>query len=198
MKYLNRLLTATLVAALSLSHLAWGEGDNRTQDEAIPTMKGDTHSVYWNIGPGLALYGGNTGWAINTGALIRVEQNSPIFVGADLGVDFWTFNSTTTLAKSSATGFQLLPTAIYRFRMADLHNFFPYVGVSVGPNVYVERSTSTAGVQTSATSVLFEALLRPGVYTSLTDSIALNIEAKFGVLRSEFIFLPQINAVILL
>ena len=40
-----------------------------------------------------------------------------------------------------------------------------------------------------------ELLFRPGFYTTLSRTVALNVEGKLGLLRSDFIFLPQANIV---
>jgi len=72
----------------------------------------------------------------------------------------------------------------------------PYIGLSVGPNIYIESATNGAGQTRTETRVLLEALFRVGANFALSRSFALNIEPKMGMLRSEFIFLPQVAAMI--
>lgn len=151
--------------------------------------------TYVTAGAGLALYDGATGWAINVGALHEVYPN--FLVGADLGLNFFGSNTVSTPAaslSSSSTGIQLLPTAIYRFNVGQSRMVFPYIGLSVGPNVFLSKISSGAN-STTGTRVLFEALLRPGIYTRVSDVVVLNVEGKLGLLDSNFIFLPQVNIV---
>jgi hypothetical protein len=166
--------------------------------EAIPTTAGLDKGVFLNAGPGMALLSGNTGWALNVGALTQVQENSPIFIGADLGLDFWNNTSVNgASASTGATGLQLLPTAIYRFNIAGARNIYPYAGVSMGPHIYFQRDVvaNNVVITQGTTNVYFELLFRPGIFLGITDSIALNLEPKFGLLKDMFIFLPNVNAV---
>lgn len=188
-----------LVVALACSNLS---GAPKSEiSEAIPGTPNVKSDVFFSAGPGLAVFNGNTGWALNIGGLKEVGEDANLFVGADLGLNFWNYSGATpgfgSAYPTGATAIQLLPTAIYRVRFNKDSTFFPYIGLSVGPNVYIERSTTTvAGIaqSTSSTSVLFQALLRPGFYTGLSRTIGLQVEGKLGILLLEFIFLPQVSA----
>lgn len=169
--------------------------------DAIPREDAKNGGLYMYVGPGLALYDGGTGWAVNFGALTPAYEGSPLFVGADLGIDRWSTSVTqipNASVSASSTAFQLLPTAIYRFDIAQAPSLHPYVGLSFGPNILVGRGSTTVNgqpaVDKSSTTLYIETLFRPGVFTSLTDSVALQIEPKLGLLGSTFIFLPQVNA----
>jgi len=164
---------------------------------SVPSPSSDTGTVFLSVGSGLALYNGNTGWAINAGGLTQVADDLPLFVGADLALNFWGMNSVTgSPISAGTTGIQLLPTAIYRFDVEALGPVRPYIGLSMGPNVMVTRREEVVGglvQKTSDTTVAFEILARPGIFLALTDAVALNFETKLGVLRSDFIFLPSAN-----
>lgn len=183
----------------SVSALAENRTDSRGKTEtsvgAVPSVSGSgTSTVFLNAGAGLAILNGNTGWAIQLGGLTEASAGSPVYVGLDFGLNFWNFSSMVRTDSASATGIQLLPTAIYRFNLADTKKFFPYLGASLGPNIYISK-TSVGGLSTTDTSVYLEFLVRPGIFVGLSNSVALSVEPKFGVLRSDFIFLPQVSAV---
>lgn len=159
--------------------------------EAIPGERSD-RNFFVTAGAGVAFLNGNTGWALQFGGLGGIDDFPGLYVGADLGLNFWSFTSVsgaTAQVSSRAVGVQLLPTAIFRFDVADNSAVHPYLGVSIGPNLYFE----TVG-DTSDSSLLFEALFRPGMYMGLTRDVALNLEAKLGLLGGDFIFLPVVAA----
>jgi hypothetical protein len=180
------------------SGLSFGEANRKSDNpntqvrESIPGTS-TVKETYIYAGPGLAVYNGNVGLAVNVGALTEVYPD--LFVGADLGLNFWSFNSAAgTTVSTGATGVQLLPSAIYRFSVNGSRTIFPYIGLSVGPNIYIGKTT-IGGVSNSSSRVLFEALFRPGLYTRLSNSLVLNVEGKLGILDSDFIFLPSANLV---
>lgn len=190
-------LTVSAVPALA----AGASTSDDSISSAIPREDSKDANWYLYAGPGLAVARGNTGWAINFGGLTQAIPRSSLFWGVDLGVDFWSYNSGAlpgVTASASATAFQLLPTAIYRFEITGVKEIHPYVGLSFGPNIYIDRSsTSIVGgtpVNTSATTLYLETLFRPGLFLNMGDSLALNVEAKFGLLGTGFAFLPQVNA----
>lgn len=155
---------------------------------AVPAINEGTGDVYLSAGLGLPIYDGNLGWGVQLGGLTRATADQPLYVGADIGLNFWSFSSPSGGPSSSATSVQLLPTAIYRFEWAGMPSVHPFLGLSVGPNIYKAKGTDSR--------VLFQALVRPGVYTDISKTVALMIEPKFGILRSDFIFLPTVSAVI--
>jgi hypothetical protein len=152
-------------------------------------------TVNASAGLGLAILSGSTGWAINFGALTRATESAPVYWGADVAFNFWGTSPSLVTPSTGATAIQLLPTVVYGFSLETWPNVYPYVGLSVGPNVYVEKLTVGSSTTTS-TSVFFELLFRVGANVAVTDSLALNIEPKLGILRSDFIFLPQVNLVL--
>jgi|GEM_PF-3014720 len=162
---------------------------------AIPGERTDS-SLFVTAGPGLATYNGNIGWSINFGVLSQLGGNRNLFYGLDGAINFWSFSSNSAPVaqfSSGATGIQLLPTMVYRFEVS-MPWLFPYIGLSVGPNIYREKQTVSGNTDTKS-DVFLEVLFRPGFFTKLTKTVSLQVEPKFGILRSEFIFLPQANAV---
>ena len=199
-KITKSLFSITALAGLLASPL-WADTGVRTnerenvQSTAIPGERTDA-TAFLSVGPGLALYGGSIGWALNIGALTQLGGNPNLFYGLDTGLNFWSFPSAAGAAGTQITGataIQVLPTMLYRFDIAS-SVLFPYAGVSLGPNLYLEEQT-TGGTKSTQASVLFQAMLRPGFYTKLGKSVSLQVEAKMGLLRSSFIFLPQASAV---
>lgn len=204
-RFLYTLSALVCLVATSGSLLAAQEDRSvpRTATGSIPG-EAATESMFINAGPGLAVYRGNTGWAMNFG-LVKESANTSLMYGLDMGLDFWNFTPVTEAAgvvrSSGNTGIQVLGTVMYRFDLPVSRTIFPYVGLSIGPNFFVERADVTqngALTQRSTTSVFGEFLLRPGFYTRVARSVSLSVEGKLGLLRSDFIFLPQANFVFVL
>jgi hypothetical protein len=153
------------------------------------------------LGPGLVVYsgkyataakGGSWGVSLNAGVVTEATPHSSWFVGADLGVNSWDFASVDDTVRFSAIGFQMLPTTYYRFDpLAE--QWHPYVGVSLGPNLYLAKST-IAGVSGSEYTVYLELLFRPGLTFQAAKDLSLNVEPKFGFMGSAFIFQPMASA----
>ncbi len=199
---MNR-MNVTLALGVLIGLASTASAENKIAEQNTPQTvgtsaipgEGNASDVFFSAGPGLALYHGNTGWSVNIGALTEVSQNSNLFVGADLGLNLWYYNTAGVVGSripTGTTGIQLLPTAIYRFQVAG--SLFPYVGLSVGPHVAISSFT-LGGVRQSETDLQFELLFRPGFFITLGRTVSLQVEAKLGVLDSDFIFLPQANAV---
>ena len=177
-----------------------------------------TPKLMLTLGPGAAVYSGNYSQLYDSGSLgyglnatvVGQIADAPLYAGIDFALDFWGFNAPTGSALPAGTsmdrslvGIQLTPTILYRFDPSKVYGIYPYFGLSVGPNfqVFRERTLDTLHSEiksTSQTSVLFELLVRPGVDFQVADSVALNVETKFGVLDWDFVFLPQVNFVLLL
>ena len=155
--------------------------------------------AYFWAGPGMAIYSGersvasqsgSVGFGIALGAAYQIAQE-PLYVGADLGFNFWNFDPARSVssAEDSAFGLQLLPTVLYKFDPIFDPKLNLYAGVSLGPNFYFTR----IGDQ-SEFRLYLEVLLRPGVAYEVAPGLAFSFEPKFGVLRSELIFLPHLMA----
>jgi hypothetical protein len=164
--------------------------------ETIPG-ENNRDSTFLTLGPGLAIYQGSVGWTVNVGLLKEAPEILPnLFYGLDFAINFYgsTVNPNPNISKVSASSLQLLPSAIYRFDVARSYGIFPYIGLSVGPNVYFSKNA----VNNSSAALYFELLLRPGFFTTISRTVSLNVEAKLGTLGGEFIFLPQANFVFVL
>jgi hypothetical protein len=141
------------------------------------------------IGPGIFVGGGTAGFAMNFGGAAHVT-NMPLYVGADLGLDFI----------GDATIIQLLPTAYYMFTLPKLRHTRLYGGLSLGPAIATAGGfagqVGNAQVNVGgSTTVLFEMLIRPGAEFDLAPNLMVQVEPKFGLLSSSFVFIPQANAV---
>lgn len=148
-----------------------------------------------SAGVGIAVLGGSTGWALNFGAVTRATESSPIYWGADVALNFWGTSPSLVSASTGATAVQLLPTVLYGFTVETLPGIYPYVGISAGPNIYMEK-LAVGSSTTTSTSLLFELLFRIGANWQINRDVAFNFEPKIGILRSDLIFLPQINLLI--
>lgn len=161
----------------------------------VPAKRSRTWMM--SFGPGLAFYNGpdaketnsgSAGFSTHFGAVTQLTSDSPLFVGLDLGLQFWSFSSKT--GDRSATGLQLLPTAYYNLDLDIESAFQPYVGISAGPHVYFSRNPAKG----EQTTINFEALLRPGVTFLMAPGLSVNFEPKIGVIGADFVFLPTIAA----
>ena len=190
-------------------------------DESAATQSMPSRSTpKWRVtlGPGAVTYDGSYSQLYQSGSLgyglnatvVSQLTDAPLYVGLDFALDFWAFDTPKgpglpagTTMDRSVVGIQFTPTILYRFDPASPYHIYPYFGFSVGPNFQVFRQRTIDSAQSqvksaSDTNVLFELLVRPGVDFNLTDTVALNAEAKFGVLDWDFIFLPQVNFVLCL
>ena len=161
----------------------------------VPAKRARTWMM--SFGPGMAFYkgpdaketnSGGAGFSTHFGAVTQLTSDSPLFVGLDLGLQFWSFDSKQ--GDRSATGLQLLPTAYYNVDWNIESAFQPYVGISAGPHVYFSRNP----IKGDSTTINFEALLRPGVTFLMAPGLSMNFEPKIGFIGSDFVFLPTIAA----
>ncbi len=161
----------------------------------VPAKRSRTWMM--SFGPGMAFYNGpdaketnsgSAGFSTHFGAVTQLTSDSPLFVGVDLGLQFWSFSSKQ--GDRSATGLQLLPTAYYNVDWNIESAFQPYVGVSAGPHVYFSRNPSKG----DQTNINFEALLRPGITFLMAPGLSVNFEPKVGIIGADFVFLPTIAA----
>jgi hypothetical protein len=191
-------LAGAVLLASSPGVYAEAERDSRSAAATSETVRTVHGFPPWsvNLGTGLAIYNGSTGWALGVGSLYQVTD-APLFVGADLGLNFWSFSAVMGTTSYGATGVQLLPTAVYALRQEAVRGLHPYFGLSIGPHLYSESRT-VAGVTTTNTQAFFEVLFRVGANYTLSQTVALQVEPKFGLLNGNFIFLPQVSAVIAL
>src|SRR5579859_6119957 len=119
MNYSKKMCSGLLVLLFAVCNGRIFAATSGNVSEAIPDARSQSET-FVSAGPGLVLLNGSTGWSVNVGALHEIGTTD-LFVGADLGLDFWNFNpaigATGTFA-TGATAVQLLPTAIYRFHVA--------------------------------------------------------------------------------
>ena len=191
-KMMFHVVVSLFVGVIAVGNLSAADGVKRASgekvtSEAIPSPS--SSDIFLSVGPGMAFQKGNTGWSLNAGGVRQLEPGSPIFIGADLALSMFSY-SMFGAPSTGGTGLLVAPTAFYRFSFPSQTMFYPYLGLSVGPQFYFERGNGASNA-----SVYFSALLRPGVFTKLTNQVALNLEPKFGVIGGDLVFLPQIQAV---
>jgi hypothetical protein len=184
---LSLVLLIALAARLSLA------------DEEQTKMTAATNTANTNIelsvGPDMAVVTGGmgTGFGFQVGGLTQVTQALPLFVGADLGMNFWSqsatvtdvSNGTSVTTSSTYKVIQIMPTAIYKFELVNPRWLHPYAGVSAGIGLQLAPLQNT---------VLFEGFVRPGVSFDVAQGISIAAEPKCGLLSDNFIFEPTIYA----
>lgn len=122
-------------------------------------------------GEGAALPG------VNLGVATRISNEAPLYLGGEFGAYISTGYSSYAL-------FPFLASMYYQFEPhAVVH---PLVGMMAGPVLATGGGVSTAR---------FALMFRPGVNIELGKRAVLNLEPRFGVLGSDFVFAPQMGAV---
>lgn len=161
----------------------------------VPAKRARTWMM--SFGPGLAFYNGPdaketksgmVGFASHFGGVTQLTSDSPVFLGVDIGLQFWSFDSKT--ADRNATGVQILPTGYYNFDWSLESSFQPYLGLAMGPHIYFSR---TAG-QATETSVNLQVMFRPGVTFLMAPGLSMNFEPKIGFIGTDVVFFPVLAA----
>ena len=148
------------------------------RSELIDTARGpDTAVTLVNAEGGIMAYDGGALPGVNVGITTRISDRSPLYMGAELGF----FIATANPAYGE---FPLLGSLYYQFEPARFVH--PLLGVLAGPVI------STGG---NESTVRFGAFFRPGVNFELGDRAVLNVEGRFGVVGSTFVFLPEAGVI---
>lgn len=146
-------------------------------------------------------FGGSIGYAFRAG------ENSPLFLGMDIGFTKWTADYETTLGEGDAkqtiqnTGsvisIPVLFSMYYRLLEGSGSRARPYIGMSMGPSlVSIEDPAIKFGTNPAsgkAVDVKFQVLIRPGVDLAISDQISLNFEPKVGIFQGLLLFSPQLG-----
>lgn len=106
----------------------------------------------------------------------KISKTEPIYAGMQWGTFFETNGQFTAL-------FALLPSLFTTLDASE--TVHPLLGVSVGTVI------STG----SESDVRLAALFKPGVRFDLSDSISLNFQSTFGLLGTNFAFIPTLATV---
>lgn len=137
----------------------------------------DTAETVLNTGGALMISDGTALPGATVGINTRIVDDAPLYAGAELGTFLATGSNTYAL-------FPLMGDLYYQFQpVAVVH---PLVGVMAGPVL-----STGGGISTARLGLIF----RPGINFELGRRAALNVEPRFGVIGSEFVFLPQVGAV---
>lgn len=136
----------------------------------------DTAPLVMNVAGGILASGGSAFPGMVIGINARLAQQGPFYLGGELGA----FLATGSPAYAM---FPLLASGYFQFELSS--GVHPSLGAMIGP-VF-----STA----SANSAQLEVLFRPGVNFELGRRFVINLEPRFGVMGSSFIFVPQLGVI---
>lgn len=150
--------------------------------EKIATGTAVEEGYFISMGTGMAVVDKYVGWIMSWGALGRIDEDWPVYVGADIGVHYW--RSSPSMPSANLTGIQILGSSVYQFRGDSFLR--PYVGISFGPFL----RNAEKGLTTSA--VL---LARPGILFTVSEIASLGLEPRFGLFEGSFVLEGQANAV---
>jgi hypothetical protein len=185
--------TLVLAAALAVIPAAYAsEEPGSSSGEAYWK---DSSPVKVSVGGGASYFNGNTGWGVTGGVQKRISDDMPLYAGIDLGINVWNFNSSVAATSEGAFGIALLPSLVYGFSLKDMKNLRPYIGLALGPQLYIENRNIAGVGNNSDTRVYLEALVRVGANLAISDGVSLNLEPKFGLMGGRFVFLPTASAV---
>ena len=173
--------------------------------ESFPS-EGRRSSFTVSAGFGLAMLDGELGWGLTAGAAQEVSTGLPFYMGLDLGFHLWNRRNQTdplkTLAEPVEAGtvasLQILPTFYYQFMLPMAPAAIPYLGISIGPSLYFSGGTTASGAELRELAVYPAVLFRPGLHVVVSDDAGVTLEPKMGILKSEFLFVPQVSAIWLL
>lgn len=173
----------------------------------LTTSDGNSGRSELNVALGMAapVLAGDVGWGVSAWGGVEVNPGVPFYVGLDLGVYRWSQGTRqrdplNALARPAsdvtATSVQLLPTFYYQFLLPMLPAAVPYLGLSVGPNLYfAQGKTVEHGVEKeiSALNIYAAVLFRPGIHVITSEQSGITLEPKLGILKSQVIFVPQVS-----
>ncbi len=135
----------------------------------------DTSGRTVTVDAALLSSSGVTSPGVTAGMSWRHNADTPLYYGGEVGVYF---NSTP-----SSVTIPLLAQAYYLFEIDSAVH--PLIGAMIGP-------VFSTGPGSSAE---FGLLFRPGVNVELGKSVALNAEARFGVIGGTGVFQPQLGVI---
>jgi hypothetical protein len=132
--------------------------------------------------------------AVGFGGLAELSfsTGSPLYVGIEAGYLQWNADSLVS-GKTQMTLIPVLATFIYRFdlKRGAVH---PYLGAAMGVSLTRgDLENPDADIDAASVETQFLGLARPGVEFDFSRTTSFFIEPQFGVLGSEFIFVPQMG-----
>lgn len=183
--------------ALALVLWAFSAVGAESQTSLIQPDSGRTWNV--SVGSGLGLFAGQVGWGVGVGVARSGGIPTPFSMGLDLAAYRFDYDGASdpmkpfafTAASGSATFIHLLPTFVWDFPLLNWPGLTPFLGLSVGPAVYLAQGTSAQGSVAHESFVGLTAYLRPGLRATIAPSLQLSLEGKVGFFRSRTVFLPQ-------
>lgn len=141
--------------------------------------------IRFSLSPGLASMEGVWGTAATLG--VSYSVGIPLYIGFEAGVYNWATDGTISGALGSQpallTTIPVLLTLLYRF---PINSFIvPYIGVGAGAGVSFPKGGDTI--------VYFHGIVKPGFDLAVSRNLSLSLEPKLGVLKDQFIFLPNVS-----
>ncbi len=170
MKITHQLFAFSLLAATTA-----GFGASNTIRET--TGGPDTAPLVLNVAAGLLTSGASASPGMVVGINSRITHRGPIYLGGEFGAYVVTRSPAYAM-------FPLLASGYVQFELSS--GVHPLLGAMIGP-VF-----STSG----GSSAQLEILFRPGLNFELGRNFVLNMEPRFGVMGSSFIFVPQLGVIL--
>ena len=171
--------------------------ETSTQLLSIPDGPG------WGVGlgTGMASMDDHLGWSVQVDATKPISGPVPMNMGIELaysqlpwsgGLDPYKSFGVNTI-EGEGQFLQVSSTFQFLLPIAGVYGFTPYLGVSLGPTVYLARGVSETGDVAHETRVFASALLRPGLRFNGMSFWSFEIEPRFGLLGDRLVFLPRLH-----
>ncbi len=125
-------------------------------------------------------YGGIAELSFSTGA--------PFYIGVESGYIQWQTDPELPESVAAIT-IPILASFIYRFELSR-SSMHPYLGGALG--VVLNRGdANSTNLEAATYEASFQALARPGIEFEFSKTTSFYVEPQFGLLKSQFLFLPQ-------
>ncbi|MCB0416283.1 MAG: hypothetical protein H6617_06060 [Bdellovibrionaceae bacterium] len=201
---------SALLALFSLLILVprLASAEERVRGRTQVVLDSEESTSRFSVGGGVAVLegvdGANVGFGGSVGFAFRVGPGSPVFLGMDVGYNYWNVrikeqqNGTEVTRNASLNSFQMLASIYYRFLDNQAAKAHPYIGFSIGPNLMSGDDKIKMGgnsVTAGGSQVALQMYFRPGVEFDVSRNVSVNFESRVGLLEGNLMFAPQVNAI---
>lgn len=157
--------------------------------ETVQSSSSPANTGFITLAPSFAVLQGVLGFGGGLDLMFKTSQNLPLYVGLESG--FYHFFVGDNYISSTLNTVPAMISAMYQFEIPE-SKFHPYLGISVGASLDWGQ-LNYFGWSYYNTQVLFMGLVKPGFAIALTPGVDFSVEPKLGLIKDQFIFLPQLG-----
>ena len=166
------------VNAQATSHITVGSPDTTTRSTSKVNLLKET-PITLDLAAGVAVFNGTSMPGFNVGLYTRLIKTTPVYFGLETSAFFDTVGTQSALVP-------VLAGTYVEFEISN--KVKSTLGLLAGPTF---ANNSVSGNFTA-----FSLLFRPGVNFSLAQNVGLDLQARFGVIGSSFVCIPQLGTAI--